>query len=263
MQFRLVPVLLEFPLSIVERTDLPCFQPSRDAVKVEGMVAHAPRYCALFTGRWRLVCLTFNAKVHNVITANSAVVDNNVCNRRNWLAYLKGEINRKSRQMRKISVHCGTANDNYAIAPYFALRSRLCLCRNYGSHCNDNTHPKPTKQRHSTENGKKIHIIRNKRRKSRVHFADSLFSPRSVSFHPCCWMKAPRTLRHRLPFLFWSCFTRTWRFYRIIFQAYINKNKQVWLKPRSQVWLESEENCRNLHKRHKGFDRQRTTFDSS
>ena len=33
-----MPILLEFPLSVVQQTHLPCFEPARDAVEVESML---------------------------------------------------------------------------------------------------------------------------------------------------------------------------------------------------------------------------------
>jgi hypothetical protein len=63
-------VSLELPLPIVKRTDLARFQPSRNAVKVEGMIAHSPSNRAFLARGRRLVRLTFNTKLHNVISEN-------------------------------------------------------------------------------------------------------------------------------------------------------------------------------------------------
>jgi hypothetical protein len=86
-------VLLELPVAVVERTDLPRLQPTRDAVKVECVlcllarslphcvqahVADAPGNSALLARSGRLVRLTLDAQVHNVVPANGAVVDDNV-----------------------------------------------------------------------------------------------------------------------------------------------------------------------------------------
>lgn len=46
-------------------------------MKVECMVAHAPRNVAV-VGRRRLVCLALDARIHDVIAANCAVVHNHV-----------------------------------------------------------------------------------------------------------------------------------------------------------------------------------------
>ena len=45
-----VVLLVELPLSVVQRTHLSGLEPARDAVEVEGMVAHTPGHCALLTG---------------------------------------------------------------------------------------------------------------------------------------------------------------------------------------------------------------------
>lgn len=74
-------ILLEFPISIVKRADLSGFEPSRNAVEMEGMlprtsvmsntldrcvayVADSPRDSAFFSDGSALVGLTFNALNH-------------------------------------------------------------------------------------------------------------------------------------------------------------------------------------------------------
>lgn len=47
-------------------------------MKVEGMVASSPGDGALFGARARLIGLALNAQVHNVISANSAVIHLNI-----------------------------------------------------------------------------------------------------------------------------------------------------------------------------------------
>ena len=49
--------LVELPLSVVKRTDLPCLEPARDAVKVERVVADTPGHRALLAGGRGLVSL--------------------------------------------------------------------------------------------------------------------------------------------------------------------------------------------------------------
>ena len=76
--FTSVPVLLELPLAVIERTDLSGLQPSGYAVEMECMVTNTPSYGAIFSG-WRcLTSLTFDAKVHDVIPADSTVVDDDI-----------------------------------------------------------------------------------------------------------------------------------------------------------------------------------------
>jgi len=74
----LTAVFLELPIPIVERADLPCLEPSRDAMEVEGVVANTPSHCALLARCGCLVCLTLDAKVHDVISADSAIVHDDV-----------------------------------------------------------------------------------------------------------------------------------------------------------------------------------------
>ena len=71
-------VLLELPLSVVERTDLPGLQPSGDAVEVERMITHTPSHRAFLTGGGRLVRLALDAQIHDVISANRTVVHHDV-----------------------------------------------------------------------------------------------------------------------------------------------------------------------------------------
>lgn len=44
----LMPILLEFPLSVVQWTHLPRFEPSRDAVEMKSMVTDSPCNRAFF-----------------------------------------------------------------------------------------------------------------------------------------------------------------------------------------------------------------------
>jgi len=71
-------VLLEFPVSVVQGADLAGLQPSGDAVEVEGMIADPPSNSAFFARRRSLVGLTFDAEIHDVISADGTVVDDDV-----------------------------------------------------------------------------------------------------------------------------------------------------------------------------------------
>ena len=47
---RSVSILLELPVPVVERADLPGLEPPGDAVEVEGVVTHPPGHGALLAG---------------------------------------------------------------------------------------------------------------------------------------------------------------------------------------------------------------------
>jgi len=74
----LTAVLLELPVSVVQRADLASLEPTRDAMEMEGVIADAPGYGAFLAGSRCLVGLAVNAQVHDVVTANGTVVDNNI-----------------------------------------------------------------------------------------------------------------------------------------------------------------------------------------
>lgn len=74
----LVPIFLEFPLSVVQWTHLPRFEPPRDAVEMKSMITDSPRNSTLFRSSRRLVGLTFNAKIHNVVPADGTVINYNI-----------------------------------------------------------------------------------------------------------------------------------------------------------------------------------------
>jgi len=71
-------VLLELPVSIIKRAYLSSFEPTRDAVEVEGMVTDAPCHCTFFTCSRRLVCLTLDAEIHDMISADSTVIHDDI-----------------------------------------------------------------------------------------------------------------------------------------------------------------------------------------
>merc|ERR1719384_1185630 len=72
------PILLKLPLAIVQGADLPSLQPTRDAMKVEGVIADAPSHGALLAGVGTLVRLALNAQIHDVVPADGAIVHDNV-----------------------------------------------------------------------------------------------------------------------------------------------------------------------------------------
>jgi len=47
-------------------------------MEMEGVVANAPRNSTLLTRGGRLVGLTLDAKVHDVISADSTIIDDNI-----------------------------------------------------------------------------------------------------------------------------------------------------------------------------------------
>lgn len=66
-------ILLKLPLPVIERADLTCFEPSRDAVEVKGVVALTPSDGAFFGGCGALVGLALDAEVHDVVSADGAL----------------------------------------------------------------------------------------------------------------------------------------------------------------------------------------------
>ena len=68
----------EVPLFIVEGADGAGLDPTRDAVEVEGVVAHAPRSRALFVGVGHLVGLALDARLVDVVLADGAVLHGHV-----------------------------------------------------------------------------------------------------------------------------------------------------------------------------------------
>jgi len=74
----LATVLLEFPVSVIEWAYLAGLQPSGDTVEVECMVADSPSNSALFAGCRSLVGLALDAQIHNMVSADSTVVNNDI-----------------------------------------------------------------------------------------------------------------------------------------------------------------------------------------
>jgi len=74
----LTTVLLELPISVVQRADLASLQPARDAVELKGVIADTPSHCAFFAGGRSLVGLTFDAKIHDVVSADGTVINDDI-----------------------------------------------------------------------------------------------------------------------------------------------------------------------------------------
>ena len=71
-------ILLELPITVIQRTDLTSFQPAGNTMEMEGMIAHAPSHGTFFRSHGSLISLAFDAQIHNVVSANGAVVNDNV-----------------------------------------------------------------------------------------------------------------------------------------------------------------------------------------
>jgi hypothetical protein len=71
-------ILLEFPVPVVQGADLTSLQPTGYAVEMECVVANSPCNCTLLVCGRALICLTLDAQIHDMVTANSTVVDNNI-----------------------------------------------------------------------------------------------------------------------------------------------------------------------------------------
>ena len=74
----LVSILLKFPITVVQGADLTGLEPSGDTVEMESVVTHSPSNGAFIGGHGSLIGLAFNAKIHNVVPANGAIVDDNI-----------------------------------------------------------------------------------------------------------------------------------------------------------------------------------------
>lgn len=71
-------ILLEFPLSVVQQTHLPCFEPAGEAVEVKSMVTDSPCNGALFRSSRCLVSSASYGKIHNVVPADGTVMSHNI-----------------------------------------------------------------------------------------------------------------------------------------------------------------------------------------
>jgi len=71
-------ILLELPVSVVEGADLTRLQPAGNAVEMESVITNTPGNGALLARSGCLVCLTLDTEIHNVIPADSTVIDDDV-----------------------------------------------------------------------------------------------------------------------------------------------------------------------------------------
>jgi len=75
---KLFPILLELPVPVIKRTDLTGFQPAGNTMKVESVITDAPGDGTLLTDGTGLVRLTLDAEVHDVVTADGTVLDDDI-----------------------------------------------------------------------------------------------------------------------------------------------------------------------------------------
>ena len=93
---KLTTIFLKLPLAIVQRTNLTRLEPTRDAVEmkclgkeyvftrsttapiVSYVIADTPSHRAFFGGGRRLIRLTLDTQVHDVIATDSAIIDDDV-----------------------------------------------------------------------------------------------------------------------------------------------------------------------------------------
>ena len=83
-----VAVSLELPVLVVEWTPVLLLEPSRDAVEVEGVVASAPSSSAFFLRICDLIGLTVDAGLHDVVPANSTIINCVIKNQRETAVHL-------------------------------------------------------------------------------------------------------------------------------------------------------------------------------
>ena len=74
----LMTVLLKFPVTVIQGANLSRFQPSRDTMEMKSMITHSPSHRALFRGNRSLIGLTFNAQIHDMVSTNGAIINDDV-----------------------------------------------------------------------------------------------------------------------------------------------------------------------------------------
>ena len=81
--------LLICPVSVVQGTNISRFQPPRNAVQMEGMIASPPSGNTLLVALIQRVWLAFDTRFHQVISTDCTCLNNNIpqpeCNRRPFL----------------------------------------------------------------------------------------------------------------------------------------------------------------------------------
>ena len=75
---KLMTVFLEFPITVIKRANLTSFQPPRDTMEMKCMITHSPSHGTFFWGYGGLISLAFNAQIHDVVSANGAIVNDDV-----------------------------------------------------------------------------------------------------------------------------------------------------------------------------------------
>ena len=68
-------ILLEFPFLIIKWTNDSGREPSRNAVEMIGVIAHSPRNFTFFSFFFGGIGLAIDTRLHDVVPANSAVVN--------------------------------------------------------------------------------------------------------------------------------------------------------------------------------------------
>lgn len=117
-------ILLEFPLSVVQRTHLPRFEPARDAVEVKSMVTDSPGNGALFRSSRRLVSLTFYAEIHNVVPADGTVINHNIPGPEGYCIPLQREKGGTMHSPCNTNTHTHTLGVHVAVAVIISLATR-------------------------------------------------------------------------------------------------------------------------------------------
>uniref|UniRef100_A0A1J3G4D8 Uncharacterized protein n=1 Tax=Noccaea caerulescens TaxID=107243 RepID=A0A1J3G4D8_NOCCA len=71
-------IFLKLPLAVVQWAHLSGLEPPADAMEVKGVVADPPSNSAFLAGGTGLISLTFDAKIHDVVPADCAIINNDI-----------------------------------------------------------------------------------------------------------------------------------------------------------------------------------------